>query len=531
MSKSKKVQACIIGSGAAGAVVAQELGEKGITVVVLEAGRRFNPLQDFKIITTFNDWEMASEEHRKKFELPQMDAVTLGSKNIGRPTEAFGVGGSTLRYLGEYLRFLPDDFRIQTLDSVGSDWPITYEDLAPYYRKVELELGVSGKSGDPWFPDIKEYINPPFDFAYHSKILERSFNRLGMRLWPFPMARLSRPFDGRPACVHCGLCDYGCMFKARSSADVTYIPKAEATGKVEIRPECVATRIKVNSEGKVKSVIYTDKNGLEHEQEADIIIVSAGAIQSPRLLLNSKSSLYPEGLANSSGLVGKYYMTHTHCYTSGLLPDRVESFRGHGEAISLDCASTDKRNPFVRGFDIKPKSYLKGPARTAVDTPGWGLQHKNYMRQNFGHIVAITALGEQLPDKRNCVELDPKVVDHYGMPVPRITLEFYENDKLIFKAMKRKSQEIFDAAKATDIQVLKRINFAPTHNMGTCRMGNDPKTSVVNSFCQSHDIKNLFVIDASCFVSGSASNPVLTIQAIAKRSAEYIIQKGKKGNF
>jgi len=321
------------------------------------------------------------------------------------------------------------------------------------------------------------------------------------------------------------------MIKAKSSADVTYIAQAESTGYVEIRPESVAIRIKVNSEGKAKSVIYIDRNGLEHEQEAEIIIVSTGAIQSPRLLLNSKSSLFPEGLANSSGLVGKYYMMHPYVKATAIISDRIDSFRGHGEAVSLDYVRTDKANSFVRGFQIKPKSHLIGPAGTAIDKPGWGLQHKEFMRKNFGHIVSISSIGEQLPDKRNRVELDPVVVDHYGMPVPRITLELSGNDKLIMEAMEKKTREIFSAAGASNIEIENNRHFSPAHNMGTCRMGKDTKTSVLNSFCQSHDVKNLFVIDASCFVSCGASNPALTIQAIAGRSAAYIIEQGKKGNL
>ncbi|RJQ42906.1 MAG: GMC family oxidoreductase [Nitrospiraceae bacterium] len=530
MAKPAKVNVCIIGSGAGGSVVAKELGEQGISVVVLEAGRRFDPLRDFNVVTS-NDWERMAREHTEKFKMPKMDRVTINNSNLGRPMEAFGVGGSTLRYLAEYVRFLPDDFRIRTADSVGVDWPLTYEDLSPYYRKVELELAVSGKGGDYWFPDIDQYGNPPFEFAFHSKIMEKSFNKLGMHLWPLPVARLSRPFEGRPACVNCGYCGYGCMIKAKSSADVTYIAKAESTGNVEIRPESVTTHIKINSQGKIKSVIYADKNGLEHEQEAEIVIVSAGSIQSPRILLNSKSSLFPDGLANSSGMVGKNYMIHTYISSSALLPDRVDSFRGHAGAISLDYARTNKNNPFARGFSMKPKSNLTGPAKTAINTAGWGLQHKDYMRKNFGHIVGMNAIGEQLPEERNCVELDPEAVDDYGMPVPRITFKLNENDKLIIAAMKKKMHEIYSAAGASDVEINERENFEPAHNMGTCRMGKDPRTSVLNSFCQSHDVKELFVIDASCFVSSSTSNPSLTIQAIAKRSAEYIIHEVKKGNL
>lgn len=531
MSKLKKVDACIIGSGAGGSVVAKELGEHGMSVVVLEAGKRFNPLQDYNVSTS-NEWERLGNEHVKKFSMPKMDTVTLGSKTIERPTEAFGVGGGTLRYLANYIRFFPDDFRVRSIDGVGFDWPITYQELAPYYKKVEMELGISGLAGGPWFPDITEYANPPSNFAFYERILEKSMKKLGIRLWPTPVGRLSRPFDGRPACVHCGRCMFGCMVRSKSSADVTFIAKAEATGKVEIRPESVVTQIRTDSGGKANSVFYVDKNGLEHEQEANVIIISAGSIQSPRLLLNSKSSSFPDGLANSSGMVGKNYMVHLYVESSALLQERVDSFRGFSNTVSLDFAMTNKNNPFVRGYYLKPQSVLTGPVMTAIHgVSGWGASHKKRMRNEFGHRIGISTGGENLPDEKNRVELDDAKVDHYGMPVPKLTFEFSQNDKMMMDAIEKKVHEIYTTANAVSIDIKKTKTIQTAHNMGTCRMGDDPNISVVNSFCQAHDVSNLFVVDASCFVTSGTANPSLTIQAIAKRSAEYIIEESKKGSL
>jgi choline dehydrogenase-like flavoprotein len=530
MATINTTEVCIIGSGAGGSVVAKELGEQGISVVILEAGKKFNPIKDFTVSTSI-DWERVRIEHLKKFRSPKMDTLTTGG-NSHKPQTVFGVGGGTLRYLAYYIRMLPDDFRIYSLDGVGADWPITYEELAPYYRKVEKDLGVSGKSGDPWFPPIEKYPCPAFDFSYTDQVLKKSFDKLGIKLWPIPVGRLSRPYDGRPACVKCGTCDFGCMIKAKCSANVTYIPKAESTGNVEVRPESIATQIKVDSKGRARSVIYFDKDDLEHELKAKIIVVSAGTIQSPRLLLNSKSSLFPDGLANSSGLVGKYFMQHLSVPSEALIPDRVDSFRGYGNAMSFDFAKTDKRNSFARGWYMKPKNVRSGPAAMAIRTPGWGSWHKSYMRKNFGNVVGITTVGEQMPDERNRVELDPDVVDHYGIPVPRIVMKYGDNDKLMLKAMEKKIQEIYSIANVTKILKMRRsIPGGNNHNMGTCRMGDDPDTSVVNSYCQSHDAKNLFVVDASCFVTSGTANPSLTIQAIAKRSSEHIIEEVKKGNL
>ena len=525
-----KVDACIIGSGAGGGVVAKELGTQGLRVVVLEAGRRMDPLKDYT--SHLNDWERASLEMSQRYKVPRMDKLVYDSVSMSKPSVVYGVGGGTLRYLAYSIRLQPDDFRVKTLDGIGMDWPITYKDLAPYYRKIELELGVSGQASNPWSIPIEPYPNPPFEFSYANKIIKRGCDRLGINLEPVPVFRLSRPFDGRPMCVQCGNCVDGCMSRAKSSIDVTYIPKAEATGKVEIRPESVAAWIRVDKKGKARSVIYFDKSGVEHEQEADVIVVSAGTIQSPRLLLNSKSATFPDGLANSSGVVGKYFMQHISPFSVALYPDRIDSYRGFfGGAISLDFSRTSPTNSFARGWSLEPYSGFKGPVSMALETPGWGSFHKEYMRSFYGHAAGVVAVGEQLPDERNRIELDPEVKDDYGMPVPRITFAPRKNERLMLPVMERKLRDIHEAAGA--IEIIK-LDFSPGgggHNMGTCRMGNNPQSSVVNSFCQTHDVRNLFVIDGSCFVTGGTANPSLTIKALAARAADYIVQEGEKGSL
>lgn len=328
MSNNRKVDACIIGSGAGGAVVAKELSEKGMTVVVLEAGMRFDPLKDYT--AALQDWERKGTENRESsFMVPSMGRVTYDYDGItSGPDLAFGVGGATLVYLAYMPRFRPDDFRVRTLDGVGEDWPLAYEDLAPYYSRVELELGVSGQNGDPWHPHTEPYPNPPFELSYANKIMKRGCDKLGIRVWPVPVGRNSRSYDGRPACIQCGDCENGCMTGAKASMDVTYVAKAEATGRVEIRPQSVATQVTVDAQGRAKSVLYFDRDKVEREQEADIIIVSAGTFFSPRILLNSKSALFPEGIANSSGTVGKYFMQHMAYSCRAVFDDRIDSFSG-----------------------------------------------------------------------------------------------------------------------------------------------------------------------------------------------------------
>ncbi len=526
---SRKADVCIIGSGSGGGVVAKELAERGLNVVLFEAGRRYDPIRDYT--SSRPDWYTANWGGIK-FEVPALNAFTFARRGTRAPLEAQGVGGSTLRYHAYAIRMGPDDFNVYSLDGVGEDWPITYEDLVPYYRKVELELGVSGKAGDPWIPQVEPYLNPPFPYSYANKIIKRGFDRLGIRLWPAPMARLSRPFDGRPICAQCGDCTNGCMSGAKSSIDVTYIAKAEATGKLVLRPECIVTRVEVNSKGKARSVVYFDKDGVEREQEAEVIVVAAGALQSPRLLLNSTSNRFPNGLANSSGLVGKYFMQHLSIGTEAIFPERIDSYRGfEGGAFSLDFAKSSPANAYARGWTTDLNSGIRAPVEMAIKSSTWGTQLKNHMKQHFGHSAGIFCNAEQLPYEGNAVELDPDVRDEYGMPVPRLNLSLQDNDRLLLDAMRRKQNDILDAAGAKQVHYREFRLGASAHNYGGCRMGEDPKRSVVNSFCQSHDVPNLFIVDASCFVTIGTANPSLTIHAIASRSSKFIAEQARQNNL
>ena len=526
------VDACIIGSGAGGGVVAKELAERGLTVVVLEAGKRLDPLRDYT--SARHDWELMGRVNHELFTVPALMKYTSGNQNqrLWKPVEVHGVGGGTLRYICYQPRLRPDDFRVHTDDGVGADWPITYEDLVPYYRKVELDLGISGLAGDPWTPNVEPYPNPPFPYTYNNIILKRGCDKLGIQLWPAPMARLSRYFDGRPKCIQCGQCSSGCMSGAKSSTDVTYIKKAEATGNVEIRTRSVAAKIQVDDKGKAKSVVYFDPNGTACEQQAKVIVVSGGSIQSPRLLLNSTSNAFPNGLGNSSGLIGKYFMQHLSVQSNAIFTERMDSYRGfQGGATSQDFGKTMATHSFARGWRIDLHRGVAGPVQMAKRKPLWGKELKNYMRNNFGHVAGILASGEQLPDERNRVALDPEMKDEYGMPVPQITLEWRDNDEAMRVAMETNLKEIYAAAGAQKVLKISHRPGGAAHNLGTCRMGDDPKSSVLNSFCQSHDVPNLFVVDGSCFVTGGTANPSLTIHAIAVRASEYIIEQGKKMNL
>ncbi len=529
VTAQQKVDVCVIGSGAGGGVIAKELAEQGMSVVVIEAGPRFIPEVDYSDTTTYG-WERA--QRKKSFTTTSMADYVNAGKYPTQFNRAFGVGGTTLRYLGYAIRLLPDDFRVYTVDGVADDWPISYEDLAPYYRKVEMTLGVSGLSGNPWSPPIEPYPNPHFEYSYANKILKRGCDKMGIKLWPVPRAQLSRGTNERPACVGAGVCTLGCVRRAKSSVDVTYIPLAEKTGRAEIRANSVAIRIECDDQGRAKRVIYSDHDGNHYAQDARIIVLAAGTIHSPRLLLASSSSKFPDGLSNGSGLVGKRLMDHQGVEVNATFHERLDAFRGiPGGAISMDFSRTFKQNNFTRGWLLQLHGGFIGPVGAAFNTPGWGSKHKKALRKVFGYRAGIRPNCEQLPDERNKVELDSNAKDDYGVPLARITLESRENDLKLQDAARKQIVEICKASGAYEIFSDNSNPVFNSHSVGTCRMGNDPASSVINRYCQSHEIPNLFVTDGSCFVTMGTSNPSLTIQAIATRTAEYIVGEVKRKNI
>jgi choline dehydrogenase-like flavoprotein len=563
MYNDKEVDVCIIGSGAAGAPAAYELGTAGFSVVLLEAGPRFNPL---KYHLNKTDWEQypfpqpfvdSSNAEKKKYlyshgepEMlnPKYKSLRSWSKAVGHFNNSGrrmpphiqrvkGVGGTTLHYQGEAHRFSPYGFKTKSLFGVAEDWPIGYKDLESYYGKAEKLLGVSGLSGNPFKPDSGSFPNPAHDLSCASQRVKVGFDKLGLHLWPNYLNINSRSFDGRPRCNYCNGCYLGCMTRAKGSMDVTLIPKAEATGKVEIRSNSVAREITINKKGKVDSVVYFDSNDAERRQKARIVVVAASALESPRLLLNSKSSLFPDGLANNSGLVGKDFMeTILYCQTV-IFPENIHSYQG----LQIDSRAWDYNRPskassYVGGVVLGISALdLTGPVGYAKNiAPGWGSEHKEFMRKYFGHAINIFALGEQLPYESNCITIDTGVKDYYGIPVARISTKLSDNDLEILSFMQGKCNEIADAAGA--VQTVREFSSydlsSITHMSGTCRMGNNPKRSVLNPYCQAHEVKNLFVIDSSCFVTeGGGDSPSLTIHALALRASEYIRSESKRTNL
>jgi choline dehydrogenase-like flavoprotein len=519
-SRIETADVVVIGCGAGGGVVTKELAEAGLSVIVLEAGKRFYP-EDYA--TDQADFALRNTLSPD----PRRDLYTWVGPQF-RYFRVKGVGGSTLAYLAVTPRFHASDFRTRSEDGVGDDWPITYNDLEPYYSRVEYELGVSGPSGieanpfDP--PRSRPFPTPPHPLNRAGHLFKRAAEKLGWHLVSPAVAIPTRDWEGRPACIGAGTCRLGCRIRAKSSIDVTYVPKAEATGRVQIRPQCMVREVTIGPDGQARTVVYFDAEGQEHAIAGRVIVLAANAVETARLLLLSRSGRFPNGLANSSGLVGKYFMEHLAVVASGVVSERVNPWEGiPAGGIIQDFYATDSKRGFARGWTIEVNHDMHWPVSIARLVPGWGSAHKARVQDLFGHLVSVATVGEQLPDRRNEVTLDPTVKDCFGLPVPRIQNGPYENDRAMIQAMHIRLKDLLVATGAGEIWDPEYRPGGSAHYLGTCRMGRDPDTSVVDPWCRAHDVPNLFIADGSVFVTGAAVNPALTIMALATRTAEGIL--------
>jgi len=435
-----------------------------------------------------------------------------------------GVCGSTIKFLGHGPRMKPSDVRTKSLDGVGYDWPVDYHVLAPFYDINDANTGVSGLGGNPAYPYYSPPL-PPIPIGRLGQTLAQGFNRLGWHWWPSDAAILSRDYDGRQRCVNAGTCDLGCAAGAKGGTNFTYWPLLERAG-VELRTNARVEKILLDAKsGLARSVLYHGADGQLHEQQAEIVIMACNGIGTPRLLLHSTSPLFPDGLANRSGLVGKNLMFHPLKGVAGVF---AEPTKGHEvpmawSIISQEFYETDPTRGFVRGYGLHsgrsttPMTYALGGF--GIDNPiPWGADHREIMDNVYPNLAGLTIVTEDLPEVHNCVTLDPDLVDSDGIPAPRIHYRLNENTRAMLKHGEDRAREALLAAGAR--RILPNDNDkvwwrAGWHQMGTCRMGNDPETSVVNSWGRSHDVRNLFIVDGSIFVTAGAVNPTSTIQALA----------------
>jgi len=544
-----EVDFVVIGSGAAGGIMAKQLSTAGFSVVVLEQGGwgKFG-----------RDWEYTKDELVNANPAPadrlmsdptrQRNTFRRNDKEKAGPgTHAYGcvVGGGTVTYGGSSWRHLPWEFNEKThtggVAGTGlDDWPITYDELEPYYTQAEWEMGISGlRVSSPFVaPMSKDYPVPPVPLKASGALFEVAAKKLGLTVVPGPLAIITQPYMGRTGCVNCGMCSgFGCHVGARSSSAATVLPRAVATGNCEIRPWSYVREISVDDRGRVTGAIYFDADKREVFQKAKAVVLSANGSESARLLLLSKSARFPDGLANSSGVVGKYLMVGGGAGANALFEHELNDYKGviSGAGI-VDYVPSDPKRGFYgggrltsRGFDT-PISY--GLNGLSPGTARWGAAYKKALREEANHKMNISCFVTQLPLESNRVDLDPDVKDDWGLPAMRITTTSHPDDLKNMEFFTQKSVEILEAAGAKKVWASPiRDGRGGAHNRGTCRMGNDPKTSVVDKFHRAHDVPNLFVVDGSNFVTGGRNHPTLTIQALAFRAADHLVRAAKKGDL
>ncbi len=524
----QQVDILIIGAGATGAAAAWSLSETGLRIVCLEQGGHMNPAA---YPSTTPQWEQgkASAFHfspnvrKLPADYPVNDAespIAIANFNA--------VGGSTILFSGHFPRFHPSDFRVKSLDGVASDWPIDYQTLEPYFTQNDEMMGVSGLVGDPAYPPMDKLL-PPLPLGRMGEVLGQGFNRLGWHWWPAYSAIITRPYRGRSPCINLGPCNTGCAQGAKSSVDVSYWPAALRQG-LELRTGARVSHIGTDARGHANGAWYFDANGNAHFQAARCVVLACNGVGTPRLLLNSRSERFPDGLANRSGLVGKNLMLHPLGYVEGVFAERLDAHLGpQGCSIySHAFYETDRSRGFVRGYTMQ---LLRGPGPVETAVTGLakheiplGPAHHVAFAAHFGKTVGMGIIVEDLPDETNRVTLDAQLTDAHGIPAPKIHYALSENSKKMLAHGLRHGRQAMQAAGASKTSGFGPVRAAGWHLMGTAKMGVNPQESVVNPWGCSHDVPNLFVVDSSIFVTAGGVNPTSTMQALAL----YIADSMKK---
>jgi choline dehydrogenase-like flavoprotein len=542
----------IVGAGGAGGVVAKELSTAGFQVVVLEQGPYLRQ-EDFVhdemkarnlyVSPRFGE-PVLTNDHRKQ---PNTFRPNDSQTAVVQPSVGYGkcVGGGTVHFTANYWRLHEGDFIERSkwgpISGTGfSDWPITYADLEPYYTKAEWDLGISGLAGASPFdpPRSKPYPLPPVPAKSSGVLFERAARKLGLHPFPAPLAILSQPYQGRLACQNCGFCEwFGCEWGAKSSSLASVIPMAERTGRCEIRPNSYVKKIETDAGGRVTGVMYFDEQQQVQFQHAKVVVLCANGAETPRLLLLSESNLFPHGLANSNGMVGKFLMFDHGAGARGTFEHPLNDYKGFQVTRILhDFYDADPKRGFFGGagmdarFDEYPIAY--GLQGLPPGSPRWGKDYKQALGKYFNYSMLVLAHTTSLPLETNNISLDPTVKDAWGQAALRVTYSSHADDIKAMQFFADKCMELLDTAGA-----LQKWSFpvasqqGGVHLLGTCRMGNDPKTSVVNKFNQAHDVPNLFIVDGSSMVSAGRHQPTCTIQALAYRAADHMAQMAKSGSI
>jgi choline dehydrogenase-like flavoprotein len=509
----------VIGTGAGGGVLANELAQKGVSVVALEAGGRYLP-EDY----VNDEWESFGQ-------LAWTDSrTTSGDWRVAKDFSGLpawivkAVGGSTVHWAGASLRFQDHEWKAATTygNVQGAnllDWPIDSAEMAPWYAKAEEKLGVTRTGDRAGLPGNNNF-----------KVFEAGAKKLGYKeVHTGRMAINSADNDDRSACQQTGFCFQGCKWGAKWSSAYTDIPRGEATGNLEVREKAHVLRIEHDKSGKVTGVVYMDADGNQQMQKAKVVCVAGNSIESPRLLLNSASSLYPDGLGNSSGQVGRNYMRHMTGSVYAVFDKPVKMWRGTTMAgIISDEAKHDPSRGFVGGYEMETLS-LGIPFMAAfLDPGGWGREFTTAL-DAYENMAGMWLVGEDMPQETNRISLNHDVKDQFGLPVANVHFDDHPNDVAMRSHAYKQGVAVYEAVGAT--RAFPTPPYPSTHNLGTNRMSQNPRDGVVNKWGQSHDVKNLFVSDGSQFTTGAAENPTLTIVALAIRQADHLARELKAGNL
>ena len=535
----------VVGSGAAGGVMARELSQAGFEVLVLEQGPRYTAA-DFRH-DELDYWFNSGISNRLDTN-PQTfrkSADQIAQRVQGFPAAWYApiVGGSSVHFTGNFWRFHEVDFRERALlgaipGTTFVDWPIDYAELEPYYTKVDWEIGVSGLAGASPFdpPRSRPYPMPPLPVKSSGVLLERGARKLGLHPFPAPMAITSVPYRGRNACAHCGFCiGFGCEVTAKSSTLFNMIPEAEATGRCEVRPLSYVSRVETDAKGRATGVAYFDKDKREHFQKARAVVLCANGAETARLLLMSASPKHPDGLANSSGMVGRNLMFNTYSQVHAIFEHELNEYKSvQVTRVVHDFYDHDPKRGFYGGGGLDGRigplpigwAMLAPPPERA-----WGVEFKSLL-DAMPRAMVVATHGTSLPLESNRVDLDPTLKDAWGLPAMRVTYQDHPDDLKMARYLQDRAVEILNAADAQQVwkEPIGEGTGGP-HLLGTCRMGNDPKTSVVDKYHRAHDVRNLFVCDGSSLVTSGRGQPTMTIQALAFRAGDHIARFAKRGEI
>ncbi len=544
---NQEFDVCVVGTGAGGGVVIDQLTAAGMSVVALERGPYLSPNE-------FDDDELRNVVRDDVFSASQLETYRSHESEIAQPGKfadiAHCVGGTMTHWAGWSWRFRPDEFKVLSTEGPVpgaslADWPVSYDEMEPFYERAEWDFGVSGSAGsNPFEPKRRKgYPNPAHPPRVGSLKFAAGARKAGYTPFPVPMAINSQVYGNRPACVHGGACRaYGCPIGAKGTTYSVSIPRARISGNLDLRTDATVYELPIK-DGKVTGARYLDSKGKQHEVKARHTILAAGTVGTPHVLLLSKSGDFPDGLANGSGQVGRHYSFHHHPSARGIFEDDLKGYTGIETHTAFDdLHPSDPKRGFIRGGVVAELNTMTHqPIAHALflgppEGPNWGQPLKDHIA-DFPRTMLAVAICEELPMPDNRIDLDPTHTDRFGLPVPRITKRQHPNDVAMYRWYEKKIVEVVEAAGATrtDPGRMPGIHIGDgdhqrgnAHNHGTCRMGNDPGSSVVDRWCRSHEVPNLWIADSSVMPTNGGYNPTLTILANAYRIAEHFIAESRR---